>query len=267
TPKAKCRCREGESCTDCVTSAGLAIALLEAVKKIDKLTNKMEAMDGKISTQGSRLQRLEVSSEERSGTDGGTSRKSGSGRSRRSKKDTAEEGRQDKEEASSSKTKKDRVDEEKGRTYKVLQGKLRDRDTYRDQSASREESSDEDMQPKTLRKKLSRKERDEVNFKVGSRLRQAGASFPEEEMGSTENSGTDQGRSCRHKSQVRSGANVKKRPVVQTELWPHTVANEEDGEDVTHESIGLAKFFSCFTLIMMNCETAEVRGRTGLLHA
>ena len=60
---------------------------------------------------------------------------------------------------------------------------------------------------------------------------------------------------------------MKKRPVVRTLLWPHTIANEEDGEDVTSENISLSKFFSCFTFIMASCGGLESRGRSTLLHA
>ena len=67
---------------------------------------------------------------------------------------------------------------------------------------------------------------------------------------------------------MKSGAEVKKRPVVKTELWPHTIANEEDGEDVSCENITLSKFLACYTYIMVNCtEAAEVDGRSVFLHA
>ena len=71
---------------------------------------------------------------------------------------------------------------------------------------------------------------------------------------------------CRHRRKVKSGASIKKRPVMRTELWPHTVANEEDGEEVSSDNISLAKFFSCFTCIMLDCGRADSQGRTALLH-
>ena len=71
----------------------------------------------------------------------------------------------------------------------------------------------------------------------------------------------------RLRQKVKSGAKIKKRPVVRTELWPHTIANEDDGDNVTSEDISLAKFFSCFTYIMMGCGGVEARGRSTLLHA
>ena len=67
---------------------------------------------------------------------------------------------------------------------------------------------------------------------------------------------------------VKSGANIRTRPVVKTELWPHTIANEDDGENISSEDISLSKFYSCFTNIMINCvNDSEVKGRAVLLHA
>ena len=121
---------------------------------------------------------------------------------------------------------------------------------------------------KTLKDKMSRKKQDLVGSKVSARLRQAGAMFPEE---SSESSGTDSGsskRRCRRRSRkVKSGAKVQKRPVIKTELWPHTIANEDDGEEITSENINLSKFLSCFTYIVTCCGKVESRGRSALLHA
>ena len=55
--------------------------------------------------------------------------------------------------------------------------------------------------------------------------------------------------------------------MVRTELWPHTIANEEDGEDTTCEDISLAKFLKCFGIIMTTCEGKEAKGRPVLLLA
>ena len=67
---------------------------------------------------------------------------------------------------------------------------------------------------------------------------------------------------------VKSGAEVMKRPVVKTELWPHTIANEDDGENINSEDISLSKFLSCYTYIMINCvEPSEAEGRAVFLHA
>ena len=101
-------------------------------------------------------------------------------------------------------------------------------------------------------------------------LKRAGAAFPDQDFETTTSSGTDAGsvtRKCSGRRKVRSGASIKKGPVLQTELWPHTVASEEDGEEVASDSISLAKFFTCFTSIMLDCSRLESQGRTVLLHA
>ena len=66
---------------------------------------------------------------------------------------------------------------------------------------------------------------------------------------------------------MKSGAKIQKRPVIKTELWPHTIANEDDGENITSENINLSKFLSCFTYIVTCCGGVESRGRSALLHA
>ena len=167
---------------------------------------------------------------------------------------------------SKSKGKKEWVDEEKERQLRVVQEKL-DRSKHRNKSET-EEESEEEVDMKGVRKKMSRKQRDETSHRVSGHLKHAGALFPLDDLEANSSSGMESGESLfRGKSQVKSGAKVKKRPVIQTELWPHTIANEDDGDDVDSESIGLAKFFSCFTYIMVNCSRAESAGRSVLLHA
>ena len=117
---------------------------------------------------------------------------------------------------------------------------------------------------------MSRKERDLVSKKVASKLKEVGAAFPDDDFTSSSSSGKESDSvkgSCKHSKKVKSGAKVKRRPVVKTMLWPHTIANEDDGVEVTSESISLSKFFSCFTYIMASCGGIEARGRSALLHA
>ena len=54
---------------------------------------------------------------------------------------------------------------------------------------------------------------------------------------------------------------------MKTELWPHTIAFEDDGEEVTSEDISLAKFLVYFTKIMVSCVEKEAAGRSVLLLA
>ena len=132
-------------------------------------------------------------------------------------------------------------------------------------------SSDSEVDLRTMRKKMSKKQKSKCQQRVSSVLKHAGAVFPEDDFETSSSSGTgsdsSSGRKHRRRRKFKSGAAIKKRPVVRTELWPHTIANEEDGDEVTSENISLAKFFSCFTYIMLESSKLEARGRTALLHA
>ena len=56
------------------------------------------------------------------------------------------------------------------------------------------------------------------------------------------------------------------RPVLKTELWPHTLINENDGDDVDSENIGFNKFLKGFSSIMLECKGTQSEGRTALLN-
>ena len=128
--------------------------------------------------------------------------------------------------------------------------------------------SDGVVNQKNIKKKLSRKQRDLCNSRVSNRLRQSGSLCPDDDFEATENSGEEScGKSGSCKRKVKSGAKVKVRPVLKTELWPHTIANESDGEDIDSESIGLSKFLKCYTTIMLECTGVQSEGRTALLNA
>lgn len=145
--------------------------------------------------------------------------------------------------------------EEKERQHKT-------RSRNRNNSDSRETVLD------SSKDKKSRKGLDNLNIPFNCRL--ARDIFSEDSSNSSGSSGCDQhdmGRSSGRRK-IRSGARVKKRPVVRTELWPHTIANEKNGDEVDSENIGLATFFSCFTFILMSYgKAAESKGRAALLHA
>ena len=200
-------------------------ALVEAVGKINLLNTTVLRLENAILQQGQRLHMLEESA--------------------RSSQESSNEKKK------MCKSKKERVDEEKERQLKVLREKLKSK--AKDTSSCEDEAADTEVNIKTLRKKLSKKDRDHCDSRVALTLKSVGAVYPEEDFSTTTNSGKEsesESGSCRHKKKVKSGAKVKKRPVVRTLLWPHTIANEEDGEDVTSENISLSKIFSCFTFIM-----------------
>ena len=116
---------------------------------------------------------------------------------------------------------------------------------------------------------MSRKQKKLIEKRVQETLDKIGARFPKdnsETSSSGEDSNESRGSRSR-KKKVKSGAKIQKRPVIRTELWPHTVANEEDGEQTTSENISLSKFMTCFTYITATCKPRESCGRSVLLHA
>ena len=135
------------------------------------------------------------------------------------------------------------------------------------------ESSDDELNLGKVNKKMSSKQKAKREQRVEALLAQVGGSFPDEDYSASGSSGSgtdsDSGKKkkSRSRGKVKSGANVKNRPVIRTELWPHTIANEDDGEDVTSDTIKLAKFLACYSYIMINCGEQEFTGRAVLLHA
>ena len=243
-------CVQGLICTminkqnDTISNQDVMQALWAAVSKVDKLADKVKSLEKHIVRQDEKIDSILESSKEDS--------------SQESVKVKVKPG----------KAKKDRVEEEKARQLKLLQEKLRTK--HVSSSSGNEESSEAKLVDlKVIKKKMSRKQRDLCGRRVNAKMSQAGALFPSDEF-ETSSAGTvsDIEKSCRHKNLIKSGAKNKKRPVVQTELWPHTIANEDDGEEVTSENISLAKFFSCFSYILVSCSSKiEQRGRSALLLA
>ena len=141
---------------------------------------------------------------------------------------------------------------------------------FRDQGAeATSENNTSDFDLLGLKKNMTRAQRDESSLKAALRLKQAGCTFPDDDL-SVESGMESDVRSNDlyiRRKKVKSGAEIKKRPVLKTELWPHTISNEEDGEDVTSDNISLANFLSCFAYIMTKSKGAEAKGRTMLLLA
>ena len=195
----ECQCTEDDVCKSCKAApeVDLTRAVLAALEKMDKLTEKVGSLQSGISALNSRLEKLEDRE-----SDGQASARSVS------LADLSGKGS----------GKKGRVEEEKDRQFRVLQEKLKNR--KQKAQPSDEESSDGGFDLKALRKSLSKKQKNECDRKVAARLKQAGAVFPEDDTDSSSSSGTesDRGRSGRHRRQVKSGAKVKRRPVLRTEL-------------------------------------------------
>ena len=251
----KCKVCSDTKCKGCTGTGqgGLEQAVLAAVEKIDALNERMTLLEDILIAQRGASGSV--------ANDSSSDNESSSG-NKKSKKHHKKGG----------KSKLDRVEFERERSLKVMREKLEARKKKNKKKSESEEgsSSDEEVNVKKVRKKMSHRQKLALGHKVSSRLSEAGASFPEDSSTLSEGSGTDTSKvSChRHKKSVKSGAKVRKRPVKRTEIWPHTIANEEDDSNVTHESIILSKFLTCFTYIMNNCENeTEAAGRAVLLEA
>ena len=252
---------------------------------MDKLTDELTAIRDLVGSNTDRLDTLQGSSKgpkpveahndsansgdggsSSGGDDGGSSGSESNNRSKKAKRKTKR-----KKKAKVGEDKQSRVDEEKQRQLKLLLEKLKAKEKSGEETKDSSDTSDSSFNLKVLKKKLTKKEKKKCDEKVAARLKQAGALFPEDSFSSgssSDSSGTDSEAGRRHrKRKVKSGAKIKKRPVVRTELWPHTIANEEDVEEVTSETIGLSKFLSCFSYIMLSCGKVEATGRAALLHA
>lgn len=265
-----CECEEGQSCAHCAASGGgdgepdLAKMMGEMLKKMDFIHTEVKSLKRTSNAQNNRLKLLEKQSDASESSDASIARKS-------STKKKVNKGSLNKV-----KEKQARVIEERERDLRVLLDEL---DEIRQKEPESEEdlSSEDDVNLKKVQSKMSSKQKRKSKQIVKAIMKKVGGSFPEEDYtgncasGSSE-SGTDsetEKKKSSSRRKVKSGAKVKKRPVIQTELWPHTIANEDDGLDVTSETISLSKFLSCFAFIMVSCdrEKPESAGRTVLLYA
>ena len=166
------------------------------------------------------------------------------------------------------------MDEERERGYGVCKETLRNRNQKDGGSDSDEESSEEEFGLSGVHKRMSSKQKEESSRRVNAHLQEAGGIFPLDQYETHgDGSGTEceiaRYVSCRHGKQVKSGSEVKRRPVVKPLTWPHTIAYEDDGEEVSYENITLSTFLFCFTHIMTSCKknSPEAVGRSNLLHA
>ena len=74
-----------------------------------------------------------------------------------------------------------------------------------------QEFSDDDLDLKSLKKKMSRKQRNACSSRVARRLKDVGATFPDDDFYTSTSSGTDSdvcNKKCSHRRQVKSGAKV-----------------------------------------------------------
>ena len=286
----KCECSGDNSCSDCATgkAAGAPVkaiaappqlsdimALLQNMNKtVNTLTEDVSNLKENFGVQASKIEQLEAMS--RASSRASSRVATSCDEARTSQGPSGSQGVKSSKK-SNSKSKQSRQDEEKIRSLQVVSNQLKElkekQSRDKDSQAGAESSDDSLFNVKALKKKMSKREKQACDLKVSDRLEQAGGFFPEDDSSSSNggpnSSGTESesGRRRRSRRKVKSGADVKKRPVIRTYLWPHTVANEEDDEDLTCDTIGLPRFLSCFTLIMLNCGKVEKAGRANFLNA
>ena len=278
-----CECGEGKSCAQCSASAIDVNGTLENITqgmnlmlaKLTSLQNDVAGLKRSVKTNGNRISNLE-------NTNSGDS-DSGEGSAAPRKGVTLEvpasQGVNSKQKEKDIgkyklKNKQQRVLEERERTLNLLLDKMHE-DEKRVGESQSDESSGDELNLGKVNKKLSRKQKKRRDKTAAALLKEIGSSFPDEDEDASASGYSDTGtdsdsnkKKSKSKRKVKSGAEVKRRPVVRTELWPHTIANEDDGEGVTKDNIILSKFLSCYTYIMISCEDQEeATGRASLLHA
>ena len=234
----------------------LAEAVMAALDKMDKVAEEVKSMKVRLETVESNSVRGSV---------------------RGSASESESKGKGSSKSKSKGKSKIERVEFERNRQANILIEKLLDRAKAAKENETEAEDSQEDSQDsqpqdlKTMRGSMSKKKKEESRMRAAARLEQAGAlGLDGVDSSSSSESGNESEakKSRKSRRKVKSGAKVKQRSVIRTELWPHTIVNERDGEVTTSEDISQAKFNSGFTYIMATCEEKEESsGRAVLLHA
>ena len=236
-----CNCKSGELCTMCTVPSGSDRANLEGsvsnlLGKIHTLMSEVSKLSKFIKVQNDRIQKLEGKSVV---TNGSCEESVSVSRRRKSKN------RKRKVRKEMSKNISDSEVSFQGENDSVLSSRL----SY--SAVSKNKCQNNKQAYLSSVNCFYSEESDSESYKPGASGSESG-----------------DGKRRKRKRRVKSGAKVKLRPVVKTELWPHIIVNEEEGEDVTSKDIGLAKFLSCFTHIMVtSCQEAEAAGRAVLLHA
>lgn len=252
TKCAICNDNDSSNCSACanpseISEYNLDKAMAALVSQINIITGKVTSLQSTVNKQNKRLGHLEVNS----------------GSDNYSESDNCSNSLQSEKLGCASRKK--RLEEQRPRKSKILQ------DKYRSQRKRNrgEVPSDKEDQVAGKRKVLRRQE-------FASKQQDSDCNFSGEDSSSSNSSSS----SCsdtgevqrnvrnhrRNRRKVKSGAGIKIRPVVRTELWPHTICNEEDGGKETSDTIKLAKFLSCFTHILITCRGLEATGRAMLLH-
>ena len=239
---------ESEQCITCASANDhpLGRIMLRALGQIGGLKSDVNAVGRILQNQSERLSRLELNS----ANSGLSGLESGSepifSHQRQGVK-------------SKLKHKVNRVESEKYRQLPVVKENLRRQE--KSKTATESEYEDEERRNRDLERNLSKSQQEEVDRKLAASLERAGGVFPEYEVDpssdtssssgkETSESESDLGRSKKKKKKIKSGAEIKTRPVKKRETWPHTIINEDEGVEITSQDISLSKFFTAFTYLM-----------------
>ena len=226
---AGCDCMQGRSCQKCSAAGSetrvgtdLANMILETLSKLDKLTNDVSFLQKCLHVQSVRQQRIEVA---------GSGSRGIALSSELSNNETSEcEGRNSANKSSS------RIKQVKNRSNKAKYNNAR-------VNKLNLSSQNEEVSPSEDEFGLGAAERrcEFTHSVLGNGKSQSSSklySVSSAVESSPEESSESEDVPKKHRrSKVKSGAVIKKRPVVKTELWPHTIANEEDGENISIDDL------------------------------
>ena len=230
-------------------SEQVLVLLAEAVEKIDKLTGTVNELQNNVAAQSNRLDELQLSSNEASDRDSAPLQQTNL---KESKNISNNNGVERQVRASQHKTRS------KGMDFSDISSSFWDSQPEIDPA-----QKDRERKGKNYRKGHS-------SHNIPAKGRQARNIVYEDSSDSNDSSDWGLCNKDMHSRSrtIKSGARVKQRPVLRTELWPHTLANEEEGDEVSSKNIGIAKFLLYFTHIMISCgKTVESQGRAALLNA
>ena len=97
----------------------------------------------------------------------------------------------------------DRVEFERDRGYKVLVEKMKDNKKNEEGSDSDGDSTDEEHDMPGMKKRMTRRQRDEARNRTAGILKQTGSTFPTKEAEATSNAGNESETECKSKSDTK----------------------------------------------------------------
>ena len=254
--RAECECLEENSCSVCSATGGHDIfqQLSVALKTLEHINSQLNSVKGCLNSQESRLKKLEITGNE------GSDEKSKS-RKRKHRKMPKNVSSKNKSHSVLS----ERENERQSLRHDLRVQEMQDYSSHSDESVSEDLLGLKHYNRKSSKQTVTSVPKSRSNAKKTEKIVYEDSDSAGRTSG---NSDTDtEGRRRQRRRKVKSGSKVKHRPVVKTEVWPHTIQNEEDGKEVTSEDISLSKFLTCFTHLMITCAGSEAIGRSVLLHA